>query len=145
MYRGKAKTWQSFTAEFRGKIEEYRKDGGTGVRFLTETVTSPTLIAQFKQILAELPNAKWYQYDPVNKDNANAGAKLAFGSAVNTVYKFEKAERILTLDADIFSGQNVRYLKDFAKGRSVGHGGRKAQNESVVFGRNNFDFDRSES
>jgi molybdopterin-containing oxidoreductase family iron-sulfur binding subunit len=122
-YRGEPKTWQSFVAEFRGKIEESRKDGGTGVRFLTETVTSPTLIAQFKQILAELPNAKWYQYEPVNKDNANAGAKLAFGSATNTVCNFAKAERILTLDADIFGGQNVRYLKDFAKGRHVGHEG----------------------
>jgi molybdopterin-containing oxidoreductase family iron-sulfur binding subunit len=123
MFRGEPKTWQSFVSEFRGKIEEARKDGGTGIRFLTETVTSPTLQAQFKQILAELPNAKWYQYEPINKDNANAGAKLAFGSAVNTVCKFDKAERILTLDADIFGGQNVRYLKDFAKGRHVGHEG----------------------
>jgi len=122
MYRGEPKTWQSFVAEFRGKIEELRKDGGTGIRILTETVTSPTLLAQLKQILAELPNAKWYQYDPINKDNVFAGAKLAFGSAVNTICKFEKAERILTLDADIFGGNNVRYLKDFSKGRKVGHG-----------------------
>ncbi len=120
-YRGEVKTWQSFVSEFRGAIEENRKDGGAGIRFLTETVTSPTLIAQFKQIQTELPNAKWCQYEPVNKDNANTGAKLAFGSSVNTVCKFEKAERILTLDDEIFGGQNVRYLKDFAKGRKVGH------------------------
>ncbi len=121
-FRGESKTWQSFVAEFRGAIEENRKDGGTGIRFLTETVTSPTLIAQFKQILTELPNAKWYQYEPVNKDNVYQGAKLAFGSVANTVCKFDKAERILTLDADIFGGNNVRYLKDFAKARKVGHG-----------------------
>ncbi len=42
----------------RAVIDENRKDGGAGVRFLTETVTSPTLTAQFKQILTELPNAK---------------------------------------------------------------------------------------
>lgn len=125
LYRGEPKTWQAFVAELRGKIEENRQDGGAGIRFLTETVTSPTLAAQFKQVLTELPNAKWYQYDPVNKDNVAAGAKLAFGSVVNTVYKFDVAARILTLDADIFGGFNVRYLKDFAKGRAVGHGEEK--------------------
>lgn len=122
MYRGEPRTWQTFVGEFRGQIEDSRQNGGTGIRFLSETVTSPTLIAQMKQIASELPNAKWYQYEPVNKDNVNAGAKLAFGSPVNTVYNFEKAERILTLDADLFGGTNVRYMKDFAKGRSVGHG-----------------------
>ena len=120
MYRSEPRTWQSFVGEFRGQIEDSRQSGGAGIRFLSETVTSPTLIAQFKQIASELPNAKWYQYEPINKDNANAGAKLAFGSPVNTVYNFERAERILTLDADIFGGTNVRYMKDFSKGRSVG-------------------------
>lgn len=125
LYRTESRTWQAFVAEFRGQIEDSRQTGGTGIRFLSETVTSPTLIAQFKQIASELPNAKWYQYEPANKDNVYAGAKLAFGSPVNTVYNFEKAARILTLDADIFGGTNVRYLKDFAKGRGVGHGEEK--------------------
>ena len=43
---------------------------------------------------------------------------MAFGSPVQTIYKFEKAERILSLDADIFSGFNVAYVKDFAAGRA---------------------------
>jgi Fe-S-cluster-containing dehydrogenase component len=47
-----------------------------------------------------------------------AGAKMAFGSAANTVYKIDQAQRILSLDADIFSGFNVRYVKDFSKGRA---------------------------
>ncbi len=117
-YRGGAKSWESMIGEVRATVEENRKDGGAGVRFLTETVTSPTLVDQFSRLKAELPNAKWIQYEPVNQDNAVAGAKLAFGSPVQTVYKFEKAERILSLDADIFSGFNVAYIKDFAKGRA---------------------------
>lgn len=132
-FRGEPKTWQAFATEFRGKVEENRQSGGAGIRFLTETVTSPTLIAQFKQILTELPNAKWYQYEPVNKDNAYQGAKLAFGSAVNTVCKFDKAERILTLDADIFGGNNVRYMKDFAKGRKVGHAEAEASKMNRLY------------
>ncbi len=117
-YRGNPKNWEGFVGELRSAIEENRKDGGAGVRFLTETVTSPTLIDQFNKVKAELPNSKWVQYEPVNTDNALAGARMAFGSAVQTVYKYEKAERILSLDADIFSGFNVAYIKDFAKGRA---------------------------
>jgi molybdopterin-containing oxidoreductase family iron-sulfur binding subunit len=55
----------------------------------------------------------------VNNDNAIAGAKLAFGSPAHTVYKFDQAERILSLDSDIFSGSNPRYMGDVIKGRTL--------------------------
>ena len=117
VYRGTPSTWQRFMTELRAKLDENRVDGGAGVRFLTETVTSPTLIAQMRQILAELPNARWYQYEPVNKDNSIAGAKLAFGAPAQPIYKFDQATRVLSLDADIFSNFNVRYIKDFNQSR----------------------------
>ncbi len=116
--RGNPSSWQTFMSEARAAIDENRKDGGAGIRFLTETITSPTLANQIQQILTELPNAKHYQYEPVNNDNAMAGAKMAFGSAAHTVYKLDQAQRVLSLDCDIFSGFNVRYVKDFAKARS---------------------------
>jgi molybdopterin-containing oxidoreductase family iron-sulfur binding subunit len=120
--RNNSSNWADFMTAVRTAVEENRKDGGAGVRFLTETVTSPTLIDQMKGVLGELPNAKWVQYEPVNNDNALAGAKMAFGSPAQAVYKFDKADRILSLDADIFSKFNVRYTKDFSKGRSLANG-----------------------
>lgn len=117
-YRGDPKTWQAFSTELRSVIEENRKDGGAGIWFLSETVTSPTLINQFKVIANELPNSKWVQYEPVNNDNATAGAKMAFGSSAQPVYHIDKADRILSLDADIFSGFNVGYINDYAKGKA---------------------------
>ncbi len=120
--RGNSSNWQNFMKDFRAEIEKNRQDNGAGIRILTETVTSPTLIDQMKRILEELPNAKWIQYEPVNNDNAMAGAKMAFGSTAQAVCKFDKAERILSLDADIFSKFNVRYIKDFSKARSLANG-----------------------
>ena len=113
--RGTPTSWQNFMTSLRGAIDTNRADGGAGIRFLTETVTSPTLQDQFKRLTAELPGAKWYQYEPVNNDNAMAGAKMAFGSPVNTVYKFDAADRVLSLDKDIFSDFNVRYKTDYSK------------------------------
>ena len=118
-FRGSPKTWQNFMTTFRSAIEENRVDGGAGIRFLTPTVTSPTLIDQFKRISGELPGARWVQYEPVNNDNAIAGARMAFGSPVQTIYKYDLADRILTLDKDIFSDFNVRYKKDYSKKKNL--------------------------
>jgi molybdopterin-containing oxidoreductase family iron-sulfur binding subunit len=116
-FRGTSKTWLEFVTQVRGLIEEVGPAGGEGVRFLTGTVISPTLIDQFRRLLAEMPNAKWYQYEPVNKDNVFGGTKLAFGTPLNVVYKLDEADCVLSIDEDIFSGFNVRYMKDFAKKR----------------------------
>ena len=119
--RGNPATWQNFMSELRARIDENRVDGGAGVRFLTETITSPTMIAQMRQILTELPNARWYQYEPINCDNQIAGAKMAFGSPAKPIYKFDQATRILSLDKDIFSDFNVRYTKDYNRSRLYNH------------------------
>ncbi len=119
LFRNNPKTWQNFVTEMRSAINENRADGGAGIRFLTGTLTSPTLIGQFNQILSELPNAKVYQYEPVNAGNSLDGAKMAFGSTAHAVYKFDQADRILSLDADFLGSFNVRYIKDFSKNRRV--------------------------
>ena len=118
IFRGTPTTWQNFMTAMRSAIEANRADGGAGVRFMTETVTSPTLIAQMRRVLTELPNARWIQYEPVNNDTAMTGAQMAFGAPVRAIYRFERAERVLVLDADIFNDFNVRYMKDYAKARA---------------------------
>lgn len=119
LFRGTPNTWLNFINAFRAAVAENGKDGGASVRVLTETVTSPTFQSQVKQLQTELPGLKWVQYEPVNADNAIAGSKLAFGSPAHAVYRFDKAERILLLDADIFSGSNPRYMSDLAKSRQT--------------------------
>jgi MoCo/4Fe-4S cofactor protein with predicted Tat translocation signal len=130
-YRGTPKSWENFTGALRSAIEENRADGGAGIRFLTQTVTSPTLLDQFKRLATELPNFRWYQYEPINNDNAMSGARMAFGSPVHTVYKFDQAERILSLDADIFSGPNPRYMGEVINGRRLSEE-RKEMNRLYV-------------
>src|SRR5438067_114807 len=125
LYRGETRPWSAFVAEIRGLIDK-EGDGlkarkGAGLRFLTETITSPTLAAQMKQILTDFPEAKWHQYEPVNHDNARAGAVMAFGQPVNTIYDFSKAERILSLGADFLSAMpgTMAYARAYGKKRSI--------------------------
>src|SRR6185503_9709808 len=95
---------------------------------------SPTLAAQLKGILAAFPQAKWHQYEPANRDNARAGAIMAFGQPVNTIYDFSKAERILSLDADFLSALpgNLRYARDFGSRRRITDGKKEMSRLYVV-------------
>ncbi len=82
-------------------LEQVQKtQGGQGVVFLSETVTSPTLAAQWKQVQAKYPGAKLVQWEPVNRDNARVASKAAFGEYTDAQYKLENADVILSLDAD---------------------------------------------
>jgi molybdopterin-containing oxidoreductase family iron-sulfur binding subunit len=93
-----------------------RGNQGVGLRFLTETVTSPTLATQMQTVLQQLPQARWVQYDAVNYGNERAGAIAAFGEYVNTIYDIAKADVIVALDAD-FMGEGpaqIRYAREYA-------------------------------
>src|SRR4029079_14108005 len=124
LYREESRTWSTFVGELRTVLDEQRPKQGSGIRFLTETITSPTLAAQFKSILTEFPQAKWHQYEPVNNDNARAGAISALGQPVNTIYDFSKADRVLSLDADFLSAHPgmLKYARDFAARRRLPEG-----------------------
>ncbi len=112
-------TWNAFTAELGTQIESGRQPQGGGLRILTETVASPTLGALLRGVLAKFPAAAWHQYEPAARDAARAGARLAFGEAVNMFYRVDKADVIVSLGSDFLtSGPGaVRYARDFASRR----------------------------
>ncbi len=113
--------WEDFVKEFRGALDAQRTRRGSGLRLLTETVTSPTLASQLRTILTQFPSAKWHQYEPANRDHVRAGAQLAFGQVVESLYRFENADVILALDADFLScgPGHLRYVREFSARRRV--------------------------
>ncbi len=122
MYRGEIRPWGGFVQAIRSQLAELKANGGAGLRFLSETIGSPTLAGQIGELLATLPQAKWHQYDPVSRENAYAGASLAFGAPADVHYRLDQADVIVALDADLFGATtpgNVRYARDFANGRRV--------------------------
>jgi MoCo/4Fe-4S cofactor protein with predicted Tat translocation signal len=117
---GDQRSWQAFVSAIRGPLNAQKALKGAGIRILTTTISSPTLADQLNNFLKIYPEAKWHVYEPVNRDNVLEGAKLAFGQPVETRYDFDKADVIVSLDADfLYAGfpGNVRYIRDFAKRR----------------------------
>jgi MoCo/4Fe-4S cofactor protein with predicted Tat translocation signal len=121
-YREEIRPWTAFVADINTALEEHKKDQGAGLRFLTETVISPTLAFQLRTILTDFPSAKWHQYEPAGRSSsAQAGAIATLGEPVNTIYRFDQAERILAIDSDFLAcgPGNLRYARDFSAKRRV--------------------------
>src|SRR5665213_4218914 len=104
LYRGDTRDYVNFVSDFTAMLEAKAAGGGEGLYFLSSTVVSPTLAAQWKSASTKYPNAKWIQYEPVNRDSARAASKQAFGDYADAQYKLDAADIILSLDADFLSG-----------------------------------------
>jgi len=138
-YREDIRTWTEFVSAMRTILDGQRakQTAGAvpGIRFLTEPIISPALGAQMKELLAALPQARWHQYEPANLDNARAGAIMAFGQPVNTTYRFDLAQRVLSLDCDFLSPTfrgYVRYSREFMARRRVTETNREMNRLYVV-------------
>ncbi|HEX3870586.1 MAG TPA: TAT-variant-translocated molybdopterin oxidoreductase, partial [Pirellulales bacterium] len=120
-HRGDISTWDEFLRATRGVIDSQRANDGRGIRILTESITSPTLIGQIEALLRDFPRATWHRYEAVSRENVRAGARLAFGSDVETIYHFDRAEIVVSLDADFLDcgPGSVRYQRDFVDQRRV--------------------------
>jgi molybdopterin-containing oxidoreductase family iron-sulfur binding subunit len=122
LYQGEIQAWLSFLGALRAQVTGQRVLRGAGLRFLTPTVSSPTLAWQLRTILQAFPEAKWYQWEPVSRDFVRAGAQMAFGQYVEARYDLLEADIILCLDAEIFSphfpGNHV-YARQFAARRKA--------------------------
>jgi molybdopterin-containing oxidoreductase family iron-sulfur binding subunit len=120
-YAGDIKTWAMFQSAAADLGKSQKAVNGAGLRILTGTITSRTLAAQIDSVLKLFPQAKWHQWEPAVSDGAREGAKLAFGRYVNTVCRVEKANVILSLDADFLgSGPgHIRYSKEFYRRRNL--------------------------
>jgi len=94
-YRGETREWAEFAQELRLKVAA-SKDG-TGIYFLSSTITSPTLARQWKEAQAAYPKLKLVQYDPAVAGTGAEGWQ-------NTQYALSDADVIASLDADFLSG-----------------------------------------
>jgi molybdopterin-containing oxidoreductase family iron-sulfur binding subunit len=131
---GAASSWADFVAAAAPLFAAQAARQGAGLRILSGTVTSPTLVAQIQAILAAHPQARWVQYDPNNRDQTLAGAQLAFGAPLTALYRYNYADVVVALDADILSepGVGVRHAREFAEKRRVSKANKQSNRVYVA-------------
>ena len=118
-YLDEIRPWPAFLGAMRLALEAERPSRGAGLRFLTETVCSPTLVAQMEDIAGEFPAAKWISWEPVNRDAAFAGARSFLGADADVLPRVDRAEVILSLGADFLAcgPGHLKHARDFAARR----------------------------
>lgn len=118
---GAISTWSKFYEALQLNLDIQRTQKGAGLRILSEPILSPTLAKQMQSVLEQFPEARWHQYEPLNNDAIREGALMAFGEYAEPQYKFEKADVVLSLDADFMThgAGHVRYSRDYSERRKV--------------------------
>lgn len=115
--KGRPRSWSDFTEWLERVLKPVRARQGEGLRILTQTVTSPSLASQLAQLQDALPGARWHQFEPLTRDAARQASRLAFGRDTHLRYRFDRAEFVLSLEADFLT--NPRYARDFMRKRPV--------------------------
>jgi Fe-S-cluster-containing dehydrogenase component/anaerobic selenocysteine-containing dehydrogenase len=93
-------TWKAFSTALFRQMQKEQARNGSGLRFLTGRVTSPTFARQMGDLLKAFPEARWLRYEPIHDDAVSSGAALAFGRPLTALPRLEDASVILTLGAD---------------------------------------------
>ncbi|HEV1286712.1 MAG TPA: TAT-variant-translocated molybdopterin oxidoreductase [Bryobacteraceae bacterium] len=112
---GKESDWKKFEAA----VKSLSLGDGSGLRFLSEAVTSPTLSALRGDALKKFPKAKWVEYEPISRENEHGGLSMAFGQPLELLPRYDKAKVVVALDCDFLGLDSPTALptKQFSKGR----------------------------
>jgi molybdopterin-containing oxidoreductase family iron-sulfur binding subunit len=98
---GVPSTWGAAAAALDQLRSRWQERQGEGLRVLTGTTTSPTLIRQMAELAKQFPKMRWSQYQPVGDARQNEAMALAFGRVVQPHYQLDKCDVIVSLDHDL--------------------------------------------
>ncbi|QYM79797.1 TAT-variant-translocated molybdopterin oxidoreductase [Horticoccus luteus] len=99
---------------------DHAGNAGAGLAFLAEESSSPTRTRLVAALRAKFPQAIWAEYEPVSGEVTSA-ARTIFGAHVKPLYRFDRADRVVSLDADFLHSEegSLIYARDFSKKRRV--------------------------
>jgi len=114
-------SWDDFASFWKKQFTILNAAGGKGLAILTGASSSPSLADMQARLAKALPQAQWFEYEPVSYDNIREGLRMAFGQPLRAAPNLSVADVIVSLDLDLFVGDplSVKYARDFALGRRL--------------------------
>lgn len=113
------KDWGQYSDFVAEKSSSLRSSQGGGLRILCEATDSPTINRLQNQLSEEYPQAKWFEYEPINDDNERQGTHMVFGQPYRPHPDFKTAKVIVSLDNDFLSSHPsaLAYAREWAERR----------------------------
>jgi len=121
--------WAGFEQFVSGHFPKLAREQGEGLCILSEASSSLSLADMRRRLLASFPRARWFEYEPIDRDNERAGTALAFGRPCRVHLALDRAEVIVALQADILGSHPaaLRYARDFIRTRATADEGRMSR------------------
>ncbi len=115
------RTWPDFVAAWKTLEAGHVETGGAGLAILGPASSSPTLFRLARAVRERFPRLRWATWEPVNDENALAGAELLAGRPLRCAHDIEAARVVVSLDADLLLGESeaVAHARGFAAGRRL--------------------------
>lgn len=112
-------TWDAFVAAVGERLEGRRSDKGRKLSILSAATSSPTVQRLREELTRSCPRLHWYEYEPINGDNATVGSQMVFGTPFRALVDLGAADVVVSLDADLFGDDPaaVRNARRFADRR----------------------------
>jgi molybdopterin-containing oxidoreductase family iron-sulfur binding subunit len=106
------KDWDEFASDAARRFVE----SAEGVAVLSEASSSPSLLAVKQRFLETVPGARWYEYEPISRDNEREGLRLAHGRPLRLIPHVDRTRVVACFDADpLFEHPSaVRLARQFA-------------------------------
>ena len=115
-----AETWDNFDSFAQKHFAGLKNSRGKGLAVLSESSISPSYIRLKAKFINSFPEATWTEYEPLGFYNQVLGARKAYGQPLRTHLKLDKADIIVSLDADLLGTHpdSLRLARDWAVGRN---------------------------
>ncbi|MBI4461157.1 MAG: 4Fe-4S dicluster domain-containing protein [Acidobacteria bacterium] len=96
---GKEASWEEVDRDITEKLGQIREEGGA-VRFLSDSITSPTTLATLHAFLGRFRNARHIVFDPLSCSAILEAYERTHGLRLLPHFRFERAEVLVSFDAD---------------------------------------------
>ncbi|MHC4447209.1 MAG: TAT-variant-translocated molybdopterin oxidoreductase [Planctomycetota bacterium] len=118
-HNGQPSDWVAFDVWAADHLTALENGRGRGLAILSEATDSPSVSDLRARMMERFPRAEWFEYEPLPDDHEVAGSQLAFGEPWRAHYALDRADVIVSLDADFLLTHPaaVKHTRDFAKGR----------------------------
>ena len=116
---GQLQSWPDFVAALYARRQVLLPTGGSGLRVMTGTVTSPTFAAQIADLQRQFPEMRRVHWEPLDRDTERGVDVRLFGRAVDRVYDPGQAQIVFGVESDLISTAPgaLAYARQFAASR----------------------------
>lgn len=117
---GQESDWAQTDQAIKARLAEIRQKGGA-VRFLSSTITSPTLRRSIREFLSDFADARHIQYDALSSSAILSAHQRTHGARLLPHYHFDRARIIVSFDADFLGTwiSPVEFTRGYTAGRSL--------------------------